>query len=61
MVLSKRCPDGRPRSPGVPQTQDQRITTMTVSRLAAFLDRLAPVAILAMGLMTAFATATLGA
>jgi hypothetical protein len=34
---------------------------MTVSRLAAFLDRLAPVAILAMGLMTAFATATLGA
>lgn len=34
---------------------------MIVSRIEAFLDRLAPVAILAIGLMTAFATATLGA
>jgi hypothetical protein len=34
---------------------------MIVSRLATFLDRLAPVAILAIGMMTAFATVTLGA
>jgi hypothetical protein len=34
---------------------------MIFSRFETFLDRLAPIAILAIGLMTAFATATLGA
>ena len=60
MMLSKQCPDGQPRSPGV-QRENLQVNDMTFS--AAFerqADRFAPLALLVIGMLTAFATAGIG-
>ena len=59
MMLSKQCPDGQPRSPGVP-TQRPQVCVMTFQAFEQAADRFAPLALLVIGMLTAFATAGLG-
>lgn len=59
MVLSKQCPDGQPRSPGVPLKL--KVCVMTFIGFERQMDRIAPAALLVLGLLAAFATAALGA
>ena len=58
MMLSKQCPDGQPtRAP----TKKRQVNDMTFS--ASFerqADRFAPLALLVIGMLTAFATAGIG-
>ncbi len=61
MVLSKQCPDGQPRSPGV-LNRNSKVCVMTFfANIERQADRFAPIALLVVGMLTAFATAGLGA
>ena len=60
MMLHRGCPDGQPRSPGV-QTENLKVCVMTFIRFERALDQIAPTVLLAIGLLTAFAFAGLGA
>ena len=60
MMLIRGCPDGRPRSPGVPH-KDLKVCVMTFIRFERALDRLAPAFLMALGLIAAFGSASLGA
>ena len=60
MMLSKQCPDGQAPASGFNE-KSSRVNDMTFS--AAFerqADRLAPLALLVIGMLTAFATAGIG-
>ena len=62
MMVDRRCPDGQPRSPGVPQDPKLKVCVMTLfANIERQADRLAPLALLVIGMLTAFATAGLGA
>ena len=59
MMLSKQCPDGQPGSPG--STRDLKVCVMTFfANIERQADRFAPLALLVIGMLTAFATAGLG-
>ena len=59
MMLSKQCPDGQPAPPG--STKDLKVCVMTFfANIERQADRFAPLAILVIGMLTAFATAGLG-
>ena len=59
MMLSKQCPDGQAPAPAV-QRKDLQVNDMTFSIFERSADRIAPVAMLLIGMLTAFATAGLG-
>ena len=59
MVLSKQCPDGQPRSPGVPP-KDLKVCAMTFQAFERQADRIAPALVLFLGLIASVATAGLG-
>ena len=59
MMLSKQCPDGQPRSPGVP-TQSSKVCVMTLSTFEFSLDKLAPAFLMILGLVAAVGSAGLG-
>ena len=60
MMLSKQCPDGQPGTPGT--NRDLKVCAMTFfANIERQADRFAPLAILVIGMLTAFATAGLGA
>ena len=59
MMLSKQCPDGQPAPPG--PTEKLKVCVMTLfANIERQADRFAPLAILVIGMLTAFATAGLG-
>ena len=57
MVLHKSCPDGQPRSPGVPQL---KVCVMSLAKFERSFDRIAPLFLLGLGLFAAVSTAGLG-
>ena len=58
-MLSKQCPDGQPAPPG--SAKDLKVCVMTFfANIERQADRFAPLAILVIGMLTAFATAGLG-
>ena len=59
MVLQHTRPNGQPRYPGV-AIRKTKVCVMTFSRIERQADRFAPVALLLIGLFTAFSTAGLG-
>ncbi len=59
MVLSKHCPDGQPAPRDFNKTELME-TAMTLSILERSFDRIAPVFLLALGLLAAVATAGAG-
>ena len=61
MMLSKQCPDGQPGSRRVHDRHLKERTMTYLANIERFADRIAPVAILIVGMLTAFATAGLGA
>jgi len=62
MVLERGCPNGQPRSPGVSQDPNSKVCVMTFfANIERQADRFAPLALLIVGMLTAFATAGLGA
>jgi len=61
MVLSKQCPDGQPRSPGVPKRTEPKVCQMSLATFERGFDRIAPLFLLALGVFAAISTAALGA
>ena len=58
MMLSKQCPDGQPRSPGV--SCKLKVCVMNFANFERHIDRITPTFLLMLGMLAAFGTAGLG-